>query len=225
MYGQNAATTNYKYAIKVYNTSSKNPQQWTSNAIVGNDTILVQHSLQETVFLHPSFAVMWKGKNHISHEVELANFSAQKVDSSTQKQNTSLFFSGKKENLLFIALRYELMYRIGKDNARFSPIISVGIKPYMHYDNVNPYSSLLYPTRVWGVGAKFNVTPRLNVKLTEKWFLDFNVPINLFDQKIQGYTIKDPSASLNQQRNTHFNFAPFSGIADISARVGVGFRL
>lgn len=211
IYGQNPAISDYKYAIKVYNTSSFNAK---SNPFVG--------TLPTGKILSPSIVLMWQGKKRISQEVELGDFSWQKVFWVDGNGNP---IKGQYQNWVDVALRYECLYKIGNPNWRFSPIISAGINPYIKSVSTNPETSLVYPSSRLTVGARVNIIPRLNIRLTNRWFLDINTPINLFGQSIQRNVVENPSLPLNQQRNTYFDFAPFSGISDISVRVGVGFRL
>lgn len=225
--GQNITTSDEKYtAIKVYNTSSSHQHIGYSYSMFGNDTIPVQKNYQDFIFFHPSVAFTWKRKKHISHEIELSNFVFQVVDTTTRRLTPQVnTLNGNLQVSMYIAVRYEYMYNIFSFPRRFSPSISAAITPYFQYQNTHPHTSLNYPTSFRAIGGKLSIIPRLNIKLTKRCFLDVNLPIMLFDQSIQRVILKNPSLPLNQQRNSYGNSAFFSGIGDISARIGVGIKL
>ncbi len=216
-YGQNATTTGYKYALKAYNSfyfSNGNPP---FSPLYGYTWL----NSRDYPLLHPSIALMWKGKNRISHEVELANFVWQKRD-DLRIDSPFVGTHLNHQSHFALAFRYEYMYRIGKETWRFSPIIGAGIAPYVQQHKTQFYTSASYPTNTFATGAKVYVTPRLNVRLTNRWFLDINVPITLFEPSLLKFVIQNPSLPLRQQNNSYFNFTGFS---TISARVAVGVRL
>lgn len=209
--------------LKIYNTVSVEKYTWASYLFSRNNYVPTQKIYQEIAFLRPTIALMWQGKKRISHEIELSHFSWQRIDSVTQRKVPLTFsVSGNQQNLLFLALRYEYIYRIGSADWRFSPMISAAITPYIHYLETRPHTSLNYPETFLATGAKVSLIPRLTLRVSHKCSLDLNFPISLFDQSFHKYILKNPSLALNEQR---IAYASFSGIADISARIGVGIRL
>lgn len=220
-FGQSNTISTSKYTLKLYNTSFSD--KWIGYSTILNsngDTLIAPKQYQELAYLHPSIALNWKGKNRISHEVELSRFSWLKT--SVQYIYPILPLYQNLKNRLDIALRYEYIYRIGKENARFSPSISAGINPYFRNMDLIPFSSIIYPIRYYAIGAKVNIIPRLNIKVKNRWLIDINTPISLTDQNIQRNIRKNPSLPFSEQISTYFHF---SALSDMSLRIGIGYKL
>ncbi len=215
------AQEKYQYALKLYNTSAWYNEKWKGYAtyLGTNDTLIAEIKYRSFLRLHPSIAFNWQQKERIFQEIELSDFSAKKT---TITSNAILPLKPYYMNNVRIAIRYEYLFRINKEDKKTNFFIGGSLSPYFEHVDYQFYSSIDFPRNFWTIGVKFHIIPRINIALSNRWFLDMNLPIGIFDQDMQEKWVQNPALPILLQKTRGYNFTP---LPDIEARIGVGFKL
>jgi hypothetical protein len=216
----------YKSAIKIANLSTFDESYPTKiNDTSSNNLYTTKTTLQ---LLHPTVAFQWKTKKNNFHEIELTNFSINKVGTKTEVINdtthTRQTVSDGNLRTISIAMRYEYICNFNKSkDTKLVPSLGFGINPYYQRNSYIPTISSSFSTSETGIGAKFFVTPRLTYYLLPKLFVDVNLPICITDSYM--ITNKDDNPALTAQDRTisSFNFQEFPKA--FSGRIGIGLKL
>lgn len=194
-----------------------------------NGTFEKYQTKENYTWLKPSVAIQWQGKKDKLHEIEWVNF--------IWNQKQEYFTDGNhdwptwvppsyqyKSNLINIAFRYEYLlplFSLNQKNLNFS--IGLGGSPFFIRDKISPIIRNLFPITVTEAGINFYAIPRINYQLSKKFFLDFNILINLAQSEFQRVKMENPSRPVAEQINNRWNFNLLPNV--LAARVGVGIKL
>ena len=216
------------YALKLYNGFPLNPTQLhtqSPSSIIETDTFLLQNPYRQRGFLNLSPALTWNKNARNLHEISVSQITWRRHDSVfllLQNEDSLKTVGNVRENGFCFAVRYEYLFAILKKAEKISPKIGVGIQPYCQIMDYLPFDSGSFPSRILSAGVQFQCIPRLNVKISRRWFADVNMPATIFTT---GYTLlkeENPSFPIILQKtyikNTNFPFA-------LSLNFGFGFRL
>lgn len=149
------------------------------------------------------------------HELELSDFSYKR------DKNESLNGFSKTMNKQ-LGLRYSFNYSINK-KGKLRTFIGVGINTNLNsykYEYNYPGIMDIAPQgeyKAFTSNVSLNITPRLVWNVSDKWFLDINIPINVYDftnTMMQTYYV-------NRKMKTNSSTA-FPN--KYTVNVGVGFR-
>jgi hypothetical protein len=214
-----------KLSLIAYNLSSYQSQTERST------TSAITHSTstsKNTEWLHPTFSVRWQGRKKHQHEIELTNLSLAKQDISTVTSNdtsgSTATTMGYKRVSTFVGFRYEYILGIEKlSSVRGKFLLGLGINPYYQRERNTPYVSSSYPSSSSFIGMKSFLIPRFTYRVSKRIFIDANIPICLFDAKLQQETLNNPTLSLQNQKSTVFNYNALPGF--LSGRIGIGILL
>lgn len=175
-------------------------------------------------------AVVFHNKKGNSHELELSRLWMQKqfletydvLDSTGQTVN---IVSGETVSRFHIQLRYE--YTIGlfkkKNWKKLNSAIGFSAAPFYKWEKYSYSVSMPFPVSKSAFGIYLAVIPRIQYNLTEKWYLDLNVPITLVTMQFNNEKNEDPSIPVEQRTNSTIGFynTPFG----YAVRLGLGLRL
>lgn len=218
--------TSYKYAVKLYNLTTFEDKSKSELDIVSIKSYEITSN--ELQILHPTVAFLWKTKKNNFHEMELTNFSLDRVD--TEKalkdslENTYTTISGAEIITTYISVRYEYILNLNKSNdTRFVPSVGFGINPYYRQINQMPKVSDQYRTSEKFLGARAFIIPRLTWYFSPKFFADIDIPICIFDLYFQSDNDQDPRLSVEEQTTNIVNFDAFPKF--FSGRLGIGLRI
>jgi hypothetical protein len=218
---------NYHSGIKLYNTTIFEEQ---SKSMLVSDTSSVrfQYTNTNSQILHPTIAFQWKSKTNNFHEIELTNFMVNKVGTKTEYVSdtsaSGLLISGQDIVTTAISVRYEyiLTFNKSKDN-KFVPSLGLGVNPYFRKNKYSPLASSSFPASEGSLGLRTFITPRITYFITPKIFVDFNIPLCLFDNFIKTEITENANLPVESRSVSSFNFTSFPQF--LSARIGIGIKL
>lgn len=192
-----------------------------------NGTLEYYQNKENYTWLKPSVAIQWQGKKDKLHEIEWVNFIWNQKEEYFTGGNQDLpnwVIPGHNYTLINIAFRYEHLlplFSLNQKNLNFS--IGLGGSPFFLRNQISPIIRNLFPIAVTEAGINFYAIPRINYQLSKKFFLDFNIPINLAQTGFQRVKMENPSRPVAEQINDRWNFHLLPNI--LAARVGVGMKL
>jgi len=121
-------------------------------------------------------------------------------------------------------LRFEWNYPIFKEKlGRFQPFLGISADPSVFYENIEPYSTATFPTIYFDARNTVSIIPRIQVSLSERLFLDLNVPISMFSSVVAFRYYGNPILPTYARRMTDFStkFLP----SNLNIRLGLAYRI
>lgn len=209
----------YKYALKVYNLTSYQEYNKSSNYL--NQT--------KTTFqiLHPTLAFQWNNGKNNAHEVELTYFNVAKVENYSEDLD---IINGVIQNLggdiisSVISVRYEHILNFNKSkDQKFVPSVGFGINPYYTQTSYSPKISSLFPHSELYVGTKLFLTPRLSYFIGSKFFIDVNIPICISNIYFTSDKNENPTYEVGERTTSSFNVDLFPNL--FTGRIGIGIKI
>lgn len=191
-YGQN------KYAIKIY----QNTDKFTAEYYAWNYGSLEKYEYQK--FNRLSLALDIETKNKFTHEIELLIPELSKSTYSIQFPMNYEFRKdyGSTGKVSSYALRYELIISLSDKSKRFTFNPGVGINSYYVYIEFMPDVANAFNRSNKLYGFVFNITPRISYKLTNRFKIDVNVPLKVYDLREDAERIDNPAIPVRQQANS-----------------------
>jgi hypothetical protein len=203
-----------QYAVKVYNTFSY-------QSITDRNLYPLITTSKNITFLKPSVAFMWTDKKGHTREIELSSFSLNKRDDRTAFGTVSK--SGQVVTSTDIAIRVERIFNFAKRKQwKLKPSLGCGVMPYFNMAKATPYTSVNVPFTDMHYGVKAYVAPRINYNVSNRFFIDLNIPLVFADMGVQHQKAFNPGLLKEISYNVG-NFDAFS--ESPSVRLGVGLRL
>lgn len=172
----------------------------------------------------PSFVI---SKPKVSHEIGISKLHIGH-DSSYKKEETLpdgsvIAAEGAKQSHFHLNIRYEYGLNLIKINKKHQLSIATSVEPYIWFDKSIPRTSENFPNRLTTVGSKFHLTPRATFSLSERLFLDVNMPIEIMDvYRLSNYT-ENPILTEEQRRYSDTRSDFFDSVFQF--RIGLGFNL
>lgn len=177
-------------------------------------------------YVQPSLAMMWQNKRGNYHEAELGMVSVGERYIMSQVLRDRTYYPRVDYRLNFIqaAVRYEYIIALNKrHNARWIPSLGLAAMPFFSRYEKAPYLAMYVPVTTTEVGMKHFVVPRLQVVLSKRVFLDFNIPFHLFDFSTQWQDIENPTLPQHAQEYRISNLRIFPG--NNVVRLGLGVKI
>lgn len=213
--------------IKLYSNFGWSTTEKTTSDTINMTTTLETNKDVQMGYFTPSIAFVTANGNF--HELE---FSRLKINSSSDK--TSITYdnlghtqtiSGQKTTNILIALRYEynFMFFKKKEEAKLRTYLGLAINPYFENSNTLPFLSNYFPTSETSLGTMLSIIPRINYNLGEKWFIDFNIPINISNIDITSTNKDNPAFLANQRTETSIDLTILPNTFLI--RFGIGVKI
>jgi outer membrane protein W len=177
-------------------------------------------------YMSPALAFVKQHGNF--HEIELSRFKINnKYDETTlyEVNGATTTISGQYITNILIALRYEydIMFLKKKETLKLRPYLGFGVNPYFLNSIINPIVATNYPTRQNDFGASISIIPRLNYNITERWFLDLNIPINVTELAVSSQKTYNPLIREEDQRTTNINYEILP--SNFLIRIGIGIKI
>ena len=174
-------------------------------------------------------AVGFYADNGNYHEIEFSKLIIDRTDITSYDLTDSIGqpdhtrASSLRTNIT-VGLRYEYNYIIIKNpDSKFQPSIGFGVNPYYTLYNYKPKVSLSYPVKEHTIGAMVQILPRIIYNISERWFLDLNIPINLSDFYYTNNNTGNPTLPIAERNTGTINLDVFPG--KYLFRFGAGCRL
>lgn len=157
------------------------------------------------------------------HEFELNTLAFDK--SEVNSYTSSGYQVQRVVHTFDIGLRYQFTWSILKEG-RWLP--QVGMSMLGMYESIfnHPVLSGIYYDRTWRrIGGTFSLIPQLRFNISDKFFIDLGLPINIFDVGFVYQRIHDPSLKKMQQRNTSIETSfPLKAPDVFQLRLGFGLK-
>ncbi len=219
-HAQNKNLSGGKYAVKLYNTASwlEHKEPFNSGIFTGNTTT------EHFRYLHPSVAISVKNARGNFHELELSDLQFSRRNEESLLTGIPLALAGSKIKTVNIALCYEYVINFfKKKNTRFMPAIGLAAMPYFERTSSTPVLSTDYPTSQLYTGVRAFITPRLTYAVSQRLFVDLNIPFCVVDMYLDKSVRNNPGMPVYEQSNEVFNFEAVPEF--YSFRIGAGIRL
>lgn len=205
-----------KYALKLYNVSTFNPER------VTNDSLFVMTNKLNR-FISPAAALSIRTKRGNQHEIEVSDIRYEVNEQIIRAKGFPGIYSDRHRNI-GAALRYEYILVLAKKKDwKVQPSLGFSGQPYFNVDKLVSGTAAVFPTSYSEVGMRGYVIPRINADICKRVFLDVNVPVCVMDMKYTSRKQMSPSLPAAQQNVNLFDFAAFPSL--FSFRVGLGVRL
>ncbi|TVQ13909.1 MAG: hypothetical protein EA361_09045 [Bacteroidetes bacterium] len=219
--------SSYRYSFKVYGLSVSESFEYTQRFGIEDPYTRITEMSNWRIF-HPTFALQWKTKADNYQEIEITfleinSNELRQIDVLYLDNAYKKFFGGIKVTTTHLSLRYEYIYRFTKAvDRRFDFSLGAGINPYFFNISEDPVISNQFPTHERNMGAFFHVVPRIQFNLSNKLYMDLNVPFCLFYYNHRRMEREDPQLTEELKILT---FTDNTLLPEVySVRVGVGFR-
>jgi hypothetical protein len=213
---------NYKYAIKLGNSSS-----YKSNfTTFGRSSARNDKTLQ---ILQPLITLQRKTQNNNFVEIELSSLNINSNRSSFYVYNDSPPYNTSKEPLYKqrntnIAVRAEYIFVYGKiKDKRLVSNVGVGLMTSYNKMNYISASPMLYSNSITTLGCSVYISPKLTYFLKSKYFIDLSLPLNLAEFSLNSSYNSNPKLDLNNRKTSTFNFDGLT--TSFGFRLGFGIKL
>lgn len=216
-------TLQANYAVTAYATGILQPQidARLHNSMNGANAKLYN-------YIQPAAAVSKRTKRGNYHQLELSTVSFKVWEHSGAVgyyPSTGYIYNTQyKIKAADIAVRYEFIIPFVKRNgARVIPSLGFGAMPWFSTYKFAPYTTADYPLTTSAIGVRYFVTPRVQVALSKRLFLDANIPICVANMGTTKQNIQNPSLPVNAQKYSVFDFDLMPKYH--TARLGFGVKI
>lgn len=174
----------------------------------------------------PAPTIIMYRQNGNFHEIGISRLQFNIDDNSilrTDLDEHSVYTDGAKETTFNLGVRYDYNFCLTNKDKSLIGYLGVSISPIYHSRINDPYVNASFVGKYTSTSVLVGVVPRFIWKLNQSIFIDFNIPINLYDLKYEHYRIFNPSLTIKQQSYGYFdsNFLP----KFYEVRLGVGILL
>lgn len=179
-------------------------------------------------YIQPAAAVSKQTKRGNYHQLELSTLSFKVWEHSGETgYNPSTGYTYRtqyKVKTADVAIRYEFIIPFVKRNdARVIPSLGFGAMPWYSSYKFAPYTTADYPLTTSAIGLRYFVTPRVQVALSKRVFLDANIPICVMNMGTTKQNIQNPTLPVNAQKYSVFDFDVMPKYH--TARLGLGVKI
>jgi len=152
-----------------------------------------------------SFAVELLNDKFFTHEFEFMPIKIKhndEVELLTYTQlNHTLTISGGKSTSVETAFRYQLNHYFN-NTKKVVPYIGLSPQLFYNYYKLNPATSNQFPNTEQNIGINLAIAPSLLINISNKFSLDFNIPLDLYEIKLNAVNCENPAIALEAQKKT-----------------------
>lgn len=223
--GQESAPRHAR-ALKIYNLTD-----WErySHSDDGGDTSFLRTTESGLRIFHPTIAYRWEQRKGRFHEVELIDFRFSSREKSVRPLTphtgvTASATAGEQIMQAALSVRYEYQtYIRHKEDRPWQISLGLGINPYYFLHLLQPLVTTHFPERVHTAGMRLHAVPRFTWHLSERLFLDVNLPFCIAELRFQHRYDETPTIPIDERGSLLSEFNTFPAL--FSGRIGVGFKL
>lgn len=228
-------TPQYRYAFKGYLRLFYENKSKTTTDFLGN--ILVEK--ERNIAILPTIAFSKYRANGQFFELSLTNFNFSHQNSEATREfffaidsagNVIPFNSGQIPSrgaeivTNHLGLRFEWnMPVFYNKNSSFRPFLGLAFDPSVFYQSTIPFTSAAFPTRVFELSNTVTVVPRLTYAVSERLFIDVNVPFSLVNFSFDYQQTDNPILPTFARETTAFNARLLSNTWTF--HLGLGYKL
>ncbi len=225
---QSLAQYSNNKSIKLYtNFNFVTEDDVSSTDSITNNITTEKNKNYQLGYFSPAYTIELTNGNF--HEFEISRFLINQEQNQTIISNDSLgrseVIAGVKSTKIFVAFRYEYNFSLGKktEETKFHPYVGISINPFFENAIIMPTVSSQFPKKQVQVGALLAIVPRINYDIKGNWYMDLNVPINIFEANVDFSNDQNPILSESERKTTEFNIELFPN--NIMVRIGIGLRI
>jgi hypothetical protein len=229
----NADNPIYKHAFKGYLTISEN-----SKTTVLKDTFRQQTTVVKNAAVLPSIGWVKYRKNGQFREISLTQIKVLQEVSETQNKlfNTLDSFGniialagdipgrGLTTWIAQLGVRIEWNFPIYyREKRNLAGFIGISTDPFLFFEKTKPVLSASFPARTAQLSNTFSLIPRLTYALSNRLFVDLNVPISFTTLNLNYQYVDSPILPKYARETLNFRAhfpSNFWGI-----RVGLGYKI
>ncbi|WP_276371501.1 hypothetical protein [Chryseolinea sp. H1M3-3] len=177
-------------------------------------------------FARISLAVDIDTKKGYTHEIE---FLIPEVSKSYDNIQYPMNYELKKEMPDFegqassYSLRYELSKTLTNKANRLGFNLGIGINPYYVLVEYIPNVETRYYSSTKLYGFVLNMVPRIKYNLSQRFIIDLNVPLKIYDLQAVKSRIKNPLIPIHQQTTINYSNSFFESA--YTFRIGLMYKL
>lgn len=148
-----------------------------------------------------SLAIDVKTKKGFTHELELMVPDLSKTTGRLQypmKYKLQRDYGFEDEGSTY-SFRYELSKDVFKMSDRFTFNLGLGVNPYYVDIDYESQVDYMYSRSYKFYGGVLNVVPRVNFKLSNRFVVDLNIPLKVYDLRYTEQHIDNPTIPIRQQ--------------------------
>ncbi|HEU5292956.1 MAG TPA: hypothetical protein VFU05_20055, partial [Cyclobacteriaceae bacterium] len=161
-----------------------------------------EETTENVNFNRISFAIDFATDKGFVHEVEILIPEVFKpLDKFQYPMNYELrkgdTFDGTASSA---SVRYELNKSLTGNEGKFSFLLGAGINPYYVRIEYEPHDLTTYRLLTEFFGFALNVTPRIQYKFGQRFSMDLNVPLKIYDLRMEASRIFNPNIPIRDQK-------------------------
>lgn len=208
------------FGIKIYQSTDIFKVQYFDN--LTNEV----EEVDQVNFTRFSLALDLQSKKGYIHEIE---FFVPEVSKSYNNLQYPMNYEFKKDRPNFereassYSLRYELSKTLTNKTRRIGLNLGLGINPYYILAENIPTAFNHYYSSTKLYGFVLNIVPRINYKISHRFSIDFNVPLKIYDLRVENNRVKNPSIPIHQQTKIDYSNHFFENA--FTLRLGLMFKL
>lgn len=175
-------------------------------------------------------AIVFHNKKGNYSEIEISRLNYKStynedyfVLDSSDSHNDVLSSEYKMQFEIFLRYEYKIVLFKKKDWKKLKPIIGFSATPFYHWEKEEPMVSSGFSKSASYFGLSLSLVPRVRYNLNEKWYLDFNVPVSLFNLSYNTFKNENPAISIENRRESSIDF--YNTPIGFAVRFGVGYML
>lgn len=152
-----------------------------------------------------SFAVEVLKDKFFSTEFELMPLRFNRYDIMESivipQTNEKEIISGGKTTFLESTFQYQLNHYFNRDKL-VVPYFGISSRLFYNYSKRNPATTSLFKKTEQNFGLIFSITPGLLIKVNNKLFVDINIPVGIYEIKLNSIKEDDPQLTLEDQKRS-----------------------
>ncbi len=226
-------TPQYKYAFKGYLTFSDDKK---TSILTTTDSTRTQTTTQFQSAILPSIGWSKFRKNGRFTEINLTRL---RFDYQESKTENKVFQRDSFGNLVpagdiptrgtklwtnAIGLRFEWNFPVFHlENNDFNAYLGISTDPSVYFQKTESFSSAAFPTQIFDISNTFTCIPRLTYAVSNRLFIDLNIPISFFTFGVN-YNYQDNPTLHNYARSTT-NLTAYYPTNIWALRIGIGYKI
>jgi len=188
-----------------------------------NSQTNASRNTEELNFSRISIAVAINTLKHFTHEIE---FFIPELSKSIYKVKLPLDYEfeendGYVSSISTYSFRYELSKKVFSLSNRFQFIAGLGVNPYLTTTEYEPTMSNQYYSKVERYGVSFNIVPRIDYRVTDRIYIDLNIPLKVYDLQRKDVQNNNPNLPMREQKFNEVTDIFFENVYTI--RLGVRY--
>jgi hypothetical protein len=127
-----------------------------------------------------------------------------------------------KNTISTYSIRHEL-YKLFNPTQTIFFGLGLAVNPYYTHAEYESDQSTVYGSTDDLIGISLNVVPRIVINVSERFRIDLNIPVKVYDFRYSKYQVNNPTIPIRQQMVESFDNIFFEG--SYTVRFGVAYLL